>query len=171
VMVDQLKLDSVYVIGWSDGGIAGLLLANYRPDKIKRLLISGANYKSREIKGIDDAAKTVLDADWVEVNWKEWVVNYKKLSPQGNEWKRYFNEGKNMWLTDEYFSKQILEEIKIPVLVTYGDNDIIKLNHGIEIKKALKKSQFCIIPNCSHEVFNEKPDLIDKIAIDFFTGK
>src|SRR5215203_808876 len=28
LMIDQLKLDSLYVIGWSDGGIAGLLLAN-----------------------------------------------------------------------------------------------------------------------------------------------
>ena len=28
-MIDQLKLDSVYVIGFSDGGNSGLLLANY----------------------------------------------------------------------------------------------------------------------------------------------
>ena len=47
-MIDHLKLDSVYVIGWSDGGNTGLLLANYRPDKIKRLLVSGTNYKQND---------------------------------------------------------------------------------------------------------------------------
>src|SRR6516164_8546295 len=46
ILIDQLKLDSVYILGWSDGGNEGLLLANYRPDKVKKLLVSGANYKS-----------------------------------------------------------------------------------------------------------------------------
>ena len=36
-MIDQLKLDSAFVIGWSDGGISGLLLAHQRPDKIKKV--------------------------------------------------------------------------------------------------------------------------------------
>lgn len=168
-MIDQLKLDSVYVIGESDGGIAGLLLANYQPDKIKRLLSSGANYKASGIKGIDDFNKTILTTDWVEANMKDRVDNYKKLSPTG-DWKRYVKESRKMWLAEEYFSEQILQEIKIPVLVTYGDNDLITLNHGIEIKNAIKNNQFCIIPNCSHDVFNDKPDLIDRIAIDFFSG-
>lgn len=100
---------------------------------------------------------------------KVWIDSYKKLSPSG-DWKRYIIESRKMWLAEEYFPQRILEEIKIPVLVTYGDNDMITLNHGIEIKNYIKNSQFCIIPNCSHEVFNDKPDLIDRIAIDFFSG-
>ncbi len=168
-MIDQLKLDSVYVIGESDGGNAGLLLANYQPDKVKRLLISGANYKANGIKDIDDIDKTILTTNWIEANMKVWIDSYKKLSPSG-DWKRYIIESRKMWLAEEYFPQRILEEIKIPVLVTYGDNDMITLNHGIEIKNYIKNSQFCIIPNCSHEVFNDKPDLIDRIAIDFFSG-
>ncbi len=167
-MIDQLKLDSVYVIGESDGGNEGLLLANYRPDKVKRLLISGANYKAREIKGIVEVSN-MLNTDWIEANWKDWIDNYKKLSPSG-DWKRYVKEARKMSLAEEYFSKQILEEIKVPVLVAYGDNDLITLNHGIEIKNDIKNSQFCIIPNCSHDVFNDKSGLIDRIAIDFFSG-
>jgi pimeloyl-ACP methyl ester carboxylesterase len=72
--------------------------------------------------------------------------------------------------SDEYFPKSILEAINIPVLVVYGDRDVIRLSHGIEIKDAIRNSQFCIIPNCSHTVFDHKPDLIDRIAIDFFSG-
>jgi pimeloyl-ACP methyl ester carboxylesterase len=43
--IDALKLDSAYVIGWSDGGNTGLILGSNRPDKIKKVLASGANYK------------------------------------------------------------------------------------------------------------------------------
>jgi len=48
---------------------------------------------------------------------------------------------------DEYFPKRILEALNIPVLVVYGDHDVITLSHGIEIKNAIKNSQFCILPN------------------------
>jgi pimeloyl-ACP methyl ester carboxylesterase len=45
------------------------------------------------------------------------------------------------------------------------------LEHGLEIHNTIKNSQFCVIPNCSHEVFSEKPEIITKIAIDFLNGK
>jgi pimeloyl-ACP methyl ester carboxylesterase len=41
--IDSLKIDSVYIMGWSDGGITGLLLAEKRPDKIKKVIAVGAN--------------------------------------------------------------------------------------------------------------------------------
>ena len=44
-MIDKMKLDSAYVIGWSDGGNAALILAAKRPGKIKKVITSGANYK------------------------------------------------------------------------------------------------------------------------------
>src|ERR1700676_1505990 len=42
-LLDSLHVDSCYVIGWSDGGINGLLLAIRHPDKVKKLAITGAN--------------------------------------------------------------------------------------------------------------------------------
>jgi len=42
-LLDSLRLDSCYVIGWSDGGISGLLLAIRHPDKVKKLAVTGAN--------------------------------------------------------------------------------------------------------------------------------
>jgi pimeloyl-ACP methyl ester carboxylesterase len=175
ILIDQLNLDSTFVLGWSDGGNEGLLLANYRPDKIKKLLVSGANYKSTGIKGwemmdTERADTTILNPAWVQKNWTYIIDTYIKLSPN-HDWKRYFQEMGKAWTADEYFPKSILEAINIPVLVVYGDHDDISLAHGIEIKNAIRKSQFCILPNTSHFVFDEKSDLIVKIAIDFFAGK
>src|SRR6478752_1660107 len=42
-LLESLHLDSCYVIGWSDGGINGLMLAIRHPDKVKKLAITGAN--------------------------------------------------------------------------------------------------------------------------------
>src|SRR3954468_16222837 len=42
-LLDSLKLDSCYAIGWSDGGINGLLLGIRHPSKVKKLAVTGAN--------------------------------------------------------------------------------------------------------------------------------
>jgi pimeloyl-ACP methyl ester carboxylesterase len=51
-----------------------------------------------------------------------------------------------------------------------GDRDpIIKLEHGIELYHLIEGSEFCVIPAGGHCICNEKPDLVNKIVIDFFT--
>lgn len=42
-LLNELKLDSVNVLGWSDGGNTGLILAMQHPEKVKKLAIMGAN--------------------------------------------------------------------------------------------------------------------------------
>ena len=42
-LLDLLEIDSCHVIGWSDGGINGLLLAMHHPSKVKKLAIPGAD--------------------------------------------------------------------------------------------------------------------------------
>lgn len=162
-LIDQLKLESVYIIGWSDGANTALILAKNRPDKVKKLILSGANYKLNGFQ--KDALKEcerIADTNYVKKELQDWIKHYQKLSPK--KWTRYISEVGQMWFKDEYFPKSDLEAIKIPTLVIYGDRDMYTLEHGIEIKNAIKNSQFCVIPNCSHQVFFEKPKLFLKIA-------
>lgn len=168
-LIDQLKLDSVYVVGWSDGAISALILAKNRPDKVKKIVVSGANYKLSGFKNLEED-RHYADTIWVEAELKNWINRYKKLSPTKN-WKRYVSEVGQMWFQEQYFPKTDLESIKIPTLVVYGDNDMYTLEHGIEIHNAIKNSQFCILPKTSHDVFWEKPDLISQIMTAFFNGK
>src|SRR5882757_2973678 len=42
-LLDSLHIDSCFVVGWSDGGINALLLAQRNPKKIKKLVVIGAN--------------------------------------------------------------------------------------------------------------------------------
>ena len=46
-LLEKLGLKRVYVLGWSDGGIIGLLLAMNLPDKVAKLAIMGANVNPR----------------------------------------------------------------------------------------------------------------------------
>jgi len=168
-IIDKLKLDSLNVIGWSDGGITALILAKNRPDKVKKIIVSGVNYKIEGFKNIEEV-KSWTDTNWIEQHWPNWIKQYQKLSPS-KDWKRYVTETKQMWFQEQYFPKSDLEAIKAQTLIVYGDNDMYTLEHGIEIHDAIKNSQFCVIPNCSHEVFGDKPEVISQISIDFLNGK
>ncbi|MGI4887344.1 MAG: alpha/beta fold hydrolase [Janthinobacterium lividum] len=44
-LLSALHVDSAQVLGWSDGGINGLLLAIRHPEKVKKLAITGANLR------------------------------------------------------------------------------------------------------------------------------
>lgn len=169
-IINSLKLDSLYVLGWSDGAVTGLILTKKRLDKVKKLIISGANYKANGAKDIEEL-KNWSSTVWIEQNWPNWIKNYNKIAPKTNDWKRYVNEVGNMWFQEEYFPKSDLEKISVPTLIVYGDNDMYTLEHGIEIRNSIKNSQFCVIPNCSHDVFEEKPELITKLTMDFIDGK
>ena len=67
----------------------------------------------------------------------------------------------------EYFSSDVYASIKIPVMIVVGDRDMISIEHGLEMSRSIKNAQYCVLPNTSHEVFTEKPELINKIAMEF----
>src|SRR3954453_14800641 len=58
--IDLMKLDSAYVLGWSDGAITAFIFASNRPDKIKKLVAAGGNYK------LEGATKEALES-WHQV--------------------------------------------------------------------------------------------------------
>lgn len=168
--IDSLRIDSVYVMGWSDGGIVSLLLADRRADKIKKAIAVGANNGIRGFvmpEGFPlDSVKPPTLEYWASINKKD-IEWYNTLSPK-KDWKIIVNNMNKMVYEKEYFPTSVYSNIKIPVMIVLGDRDMISIEHGMEMNRLIKNSQYCVLPNTTHEVFSEKPDLINKITIDFF---
>lgn len=169
-LIDSLKIDSTYVMGWSDGGITGILLAEKRPDKVKKVIAVGANNGiGRSIPaGIPVDSVKPMTLEYFEKNNKEMVQRYSSL-PLKRDWKKYMNDLNAMWYQREfYFPDSIYMRINIPVMIVLGDRDDIIVEHGLDMYHQIRNSQFCILPHTTHEVFAERPALINQIAIEFF---
>jgi pimeloyl-ACP methyl ester carboxylesterase len=169
-LIDSLNTDSVYIMGLSDGAIVALLLADRRPDKVKKVIAVGANNGTRGFAlpdgyNIDSVKMPTLD-EWAGYNKKD-IEWYNTLTPK-KDWKQMATNLNLMWYDKEYFPTSTYDNIKIPTMIVLGDRDVISIEHGLEMHRLLKNSQYCVLPNTTHEVFAEKPDLINKIAIDFF---
>jgi pimeloyl-ACP methyl ester carboxylesterase len=169
-LIDSLKVDSAYVMGWSDGGITGILLAEKRPDKIRKVIAVGANNGIRRAipPGIPIDSVHPMTFDYFERNNKEIIEQYESLIPK-KDWRKFMTDANAMiYQKESYFPDSIYGRINIPVMIVLGDRDDIIIEHGLEMHRLIRNSQYCVLPNTTHEVFSERPDIMNKIAIDFF---
>jgi pimeloyl-ACP methyl ester carboxylesterase len=167
--IDLFKLDSVNIIGYSDGGITALLLAAKRPDKVKKIIASGVNSRMDGVKPEVLEYLSAVSPDFIEAYQKEWLKEYQSKSPEKDNWKKYVTDMTVMYSDSIIITNDILAKIKAKVLLVYGDRDVIKLEHGIELYQTIGGSRFCVLPDTPHEVFMEKPELINNIGIEFLT--
>jgi len=171
-LIDELKLDSAYVLGWSDGGIAALILAAKRPDKVKRVIAVGANYaKSGYVSsGNSEDTLQLIPPDYQPpAEDQKWIDGY--FIANKAIWKKIMNDRKIMWAQEFCFPKELFNEMKVPILIVSGDHDIIRLSHTVEMHQLIKGSQLCVLPNTSHDVFSSRPGLVSSIVTDFLMNQ
>jgi pimeloyl-ACP methyl ester carboxylesterase len=168
LFLDSLQLPSAHIMGWSDGGIIGLLLAAQRPDKVKSVVSAGVNYRGKDAlrPDVDPSRANPEPAEIWQTKNRKWIDQYVKTLPR--DWRKFRTDLVNMWFADEYFPKSTLEQINVPVMIVMGDRDEITFEHCIEMHRLIKNSHFCVLPNTSHAVFREKPEIITQLALDFF---
>jgi pimeloyl-ACP methyl ester carboxylesterase len=155
-LLDHLKLDSVQVVGWSDGGINGLLLASRHPKKVRKLAVTGANLTPEPMKGVDP---------WVYKNELHVVDSLSQL-PQTTENKRLLKLHR-MMLHQPNISHAVLNKIQCPTLVIGGDHDVIMPRHTLEIAEAIPRSYLWILPNSGHSTPIAFKYLFNSTVLDF----
>jgi pimeloyl-ACP methyl ester carboxylesterase len=169
-LIDSLQLDSTYVMGFSDGGIVSILLAERRPDKVRKAIAVGANDGIAGFVLPDglsiDSVKVPSVEEWAHHHEKD-IEYYNALVPK-RDWRKMATNLNRMWYEKQYFPKTVYGHIKIPFMIVVGDRDAISIDHAQEMYKSIKGSQLCILPNTSHEVFSEQPEIISRIATRFF---
>ncbi len=153
MLLGSLKIDSAYILGWSDGGINGIIMALKCPQLVKGLAFTGANV-------VPDS--TALPADMI-TELENLVYKNSKASPKEIALNK-------MMLTQPDIPYADLAGIKCPVLVMAGDHDIIKTAHTVKIFQSIPNAQMCIFPDSHHGVCQQHPALFNKTVADFFAS-
>ncbi len=118
--ITGLGIEKPTVYGFSDGGIVALLLAIKYPDLMNRIIVSGAN----------------VSPYGIEPRWKILF----KLIYMVNRSPKF-----RLMLEEPNIPDHQLASIKIPVFVTAGSKDMIKLSHTQRIVNA--------IPGCQANIY------------------
>lgn len=156
VLLDKLHIDSCYVLGWSDGGINGLLLAMRHPEKVKKLAITGANLWP------DSTAINAVDYMW-GLNFYD-TLGKMPQTPEIIKTRKLVK----LDTFEPHIILEQLQQIKCPTLVIGGDHDIILTDHTMLIAKSIPNAFLWILPNSSHSTLIDYKDQFNRTVNDFF---
>ena len=148
-LLEQLHIDSAYIWGHSDGAILSLILAMDYPKKVKKVIAYAANIAT-------DTVGMVL-AEFENVKKKALFSE----SPKEKQLNMMMYKYPNIPFSD-------LHKIKADVLVMSGDNDVIPLEHTLNIYKNIERSNLCVMPGAAHGGAWGKPKLFQQLVVEFF---
>ncbi|WP_367322468.1 alpha/beta fold hydrolase [Streptomyces sp. HUAS ZL42] len=177
VMADDTVrfLDSVvggpaHLVGWSDGGIVALLVAIARPDLVRKVVAMGANFRPTPEIVADPALLGHLTPDSPDlVPFREM---YAAVTPDGpDHWRVVAGKMFEMFSTQPTIPPEDLARISTPTLVLVGDDDMMTLEHTIDLYRAIPDSELAVVPGTSHALPMEKPAEVNRIILDFLANE
>ena len=151
------------LVGHSDGAVVAMLVAIQRPELVKRLvMISGGFNKSG-----DAAPGTEWNVDQIA----EFLgPAYGEVSPDGiDHFKVVAAKIGEMAAVEPNLQASELAKVTQRSLVMFSDDDLVTPQHMIDMYAALPNAELAIVPGTSHFLTQEKPDLVNKIVVDFLT--
>jgi pimeloyl-ACP methyl ester carboxylesterase len=151
LFLDKLNIQKTNILGWSDGGIIGLLVAIKHPEKVNKLVTSGANIFPEGVIDFEDMNKTAIDLETKNANHEnDLAIDLNNLDLKYP----------NLKFTD-------LNVIKSKTLIIAGDHDMIKGEHTLKIYESIPNAQLAILPNSSHSALIENSKLFNEIVLRF----
>lgn len=158
-ILDDLGLESVYVLGQSDGGIIGLLLAIDYPEKVSKVVAAVPNLWP----GKGAIAEWELD---FSAGYRAHIDSMIAIGDTSRDWE---NERvhMNLMVNEPHILLTDLHAITSPVLVMTSDDDIIKPRHILEIYENIPNAHLFVMPGATHFMLKDEHELFNYMADRF----
>jgi pimeloyl-ACP methyl ester carboxylesterase len=161
--MDALGTGPSHLVGWSDGGNIGLLVAMKRPDLVRKVVAMGANFSAEGLMPEAVAAFTpgtpTSAIPMMQEMWKASAVDPERFDVVLEKMQHCWN--------DYAIPTADLARIEAPVLVMVGDDDIARFEHTITLYDTIRDAQLTVIPGASHVAPIERPELVNELVLDF----
>ncbi|CAG9857986.1 unnamed protein product [Phyllotreta striolata] len=154
------------LLGWSDGGISGLILAAKYQENVEKLVVWGSNSyvieeeleayeKLRDTAKWSEKMKGPLVAMYTEEGlhnmWNDWCDTLVKIYSKGGD-----------------ICKGVLKDIKCPTMILHGDKDpLVADEHPDYLLKNIKRSKLHRYPDGKHNIHLKYADDFNKRVTDF----
>jgi pimeloyl-ACP methyl ester carboxylesterase len=164
--IEAVGIGRAHLVGWSDGACVGLLVALWRPELVGKLVLMA---QSVNWEGVRPELAPVVGRMTKEMVPSQLKQAFEALSPDGpDHLDAVLDKLLALWNTDPAFPLSDLERVAAPALVLAADDDItLSIEHAAAMQRALPDSQLAVVPGASHAVPMEKPELVNRLILDF----
>ena len=160
--VEHMVDGAAHLVGCSAGAVVALQVALRRPDLARRVvLVSGVFHR-------DGWIPSAIDPD--AAPHEALKLGYAELSPDGPEHFPVVSAKlARMSFEEPTMAASDLSELRRRTLVMVGDDDEVTLEHASAMYRALPEGELAVVPGTSHGLLHEKPELCNRIMVDFLT--
>ncbi len=156
-LLDSLHISKTNILGWSDGGNTGLIMAIKYPSYVNKLAVTGAvlvpttdAVGSKTLKSIRQERDKISSTDQQSIKRKRLMT---------------------LLLDEPHITVESLKQIKAPTLVMAGEKDMVKEKHTRTIADNIPNSKLLIFKDATHYVPVEKVKEFNNAVTDFFGSK
>lgn len=161
-LLDYLEIESVYLVGWSDGGIIGLDIAINHPERLRKLVAYGANYVPSGVRS--DVGESERFNAYIEMA----SADYARLSPNPDNFETFLANIGNMWATEPNYTAEQLQSITVPTLILDGlQEEAIYPEHALEMAKLIPTADLVLMGGIGHFAMWDKTEEFNHIVLDY----
>ena len=151
--MDEHKIERAHLLGFSDGGNIALIFAIRYPERVKRLILNGANLNPKGVK-----RSTQIP---IEIGYK-----FAKIFATKSDSARLNAEMLGLMVNDPNVEPEELVKIKAKTLVIAGTKDMIKKEHTRVIASHIPDSELVFLEG-NHFIANKHPDEFNRAVLQF----
>jgi pimeloyl-ACP methyl ester carboxylesterase len=183
-VVKQLKQDSIDVLGYSLGGGVALRLAIQHPEAVRRLVLVSTPYAQDGFYPEMLPQQAQVGAAMAPM-MKETPMykSYVAVAPKPEDFPRLLDR-MGEWMRTSYDWAEDVKKLKGPVMLVYGDADMIRLDHAVKFyqllggglkdagwqREHLSPNRLAILPNVTHYEIFLSPALAPSV-LPFLNGQ
>lgn len=173
LLLQQLKISNADFFGYSMGGGVALQLTITHPTLVKHLVLASTAYSPEGMNmGNPDQLKQKAQTGLSQSVWKK---NYDKIAPDTAKWSKLVGQVYGMMGSWKGFQAGDIKNIKSPTLLIFGDADMSKPEHQVEMFRLLgggnagdlyelPNEQLAILPGTTHVSMVDQSDLLIPIV-------
>ena len=167
-VMSRLGVWDCHVLGFSDGGILGLLLARDWGEHVLSVTASGANLTPAGLPEEDTrfmAEAAAANAAWAAEGWEGEVDEEGNAVPSPAEAGR-IAELLQLMVDQPQIDAASLGTINCPVTVMAGEFDCILPEETERIAAAIPGAQTYIVPEVGHTIPKEAPEVMAEVLLE-----
>jgi pimeloyl-ACP methyl ester carboxylesterase len=169
-LLDTLGIARARFCGFSDGGITLLYFARRYPERVRSLILAGAQYTNDE-RTLALLAK--MTPERIAARLPEWAARLTELHDTHHEpgyWQKLIRQMLPMWPVQPDLALDQLAEIAAPTLLIAGERDGFgHIDQQVAMRRAMPRAELCILPAAGHDVLNDQPELFQLAALGFLS--
>lgn len=182
-LLTKLGYRQVDVFGYSFGGGAGLRLAIQHPDQVRRLAVMSAPFAQNGFFPEMLPQQAAVGAKMAGA-MKETPIyqSYAAIAPDPSQFPKLL-DAMGAYMRKPYNWADDVKTLKMPVMLIYGDSDMIRPDHIVEFyrllgggqrdagwgRETMARNRLAILPNTTHYDISLNPALADTV-LPFLNG-